>query len=589
MEKRKILIKRQKTATSNNTASNNLEEWVAYWRANPHRFICDYLGLKFRDDFQPVLIYMMDRLLYFIFAASRGLGKSTITLLYCIMRCILYPDTKIIVVAPLKGQSTDFVRKIYDFIKVSKNLEKEIEPDGIRTGQNDTSITFCNGSKIFTKTFTEGSRGVRGNILIVDEFALIKDNTILINTFIPMLTSPRSPLYTSLSLQERRKYVEDTRQLYLSSIRYEADWSWGKFLDYLSFAINGDKNYGVLSLPYQLGVRGGYILRSNVEQQFKENPSKAEWLKAEYTAVPIRTDEGSFFKYGAMQKTRELLDVFVAKTDEEYIRYKGKEEKWPFYIPKQEGEIRILSMDIALIESPRNDNTSFWITRLIPNGDRYYKTISYAESLHGLNAIVQGKRAKQIFYEMECDLIAIDISGVGAGVADILMGETYDEIRGVLYPAWTVVNPDDTKMSTRTLSTDAIPCMYAMRTSSFDKHNRFIIMRDMFETNDIHTPVTDLEAIDYYNEHHKYYKIEDSSLKARMLDTFVQMNLLIIEATELETVINNGLYNLKEKPTKRKDRVMSLCYNLDIVKQKEKEYIAAQNQSRSSFLDFVFV
>ena len=589
MEQKIIKIKRRRTEATKKTANSNIEEWVAYWRANPHRFICDYLGLKFREDFQSVLIFMMDRPLYFIFAASRGLAKSTLTLLYCIMRCILYPDTKIIVVAPLKSQSIDFVRKIYDFIKVSKNLEKEIEPDGIRTGQNDTSITFCNGSKIFTKTFTEGSRGTRGNILIVDEFAMIKDNTILINTFVPMLTSPRSPLYSSLSTEERRRLIEDTRQLYLSSIRSESDWSWGEFLKYLKLVTEGDKNYGILSLPYQLGVKGGYILKSNVEQQFRLNSDRVEWLKAEYTAVPIRSDNGAFFKYEAMQRTRELLNVFVAKSDSEYITYKGKEEKWKFYIPKQEGEIRILSMDIALIESPKNDNTSFWITRLIPNGDRYYKSIAYAESLHGINAVIQGLRAKQIFYEMECDYIAIDVSGVGSGVFDILSGETYDEARGILYPAWTVVNSDDVKMVNRTLSKNAVPCVYAMRTSSLDKHNRFIIMRDMFETNDIHTPASDLEAIDYYNQNYQYYKIEDIGLKSRMLDTFVQMNLLIIEATNLETVISNGLYNLKEKPTKRKDRVMSLCYNLDIVKMKEKEYIASQNQESSSFLDFVFV
>ena len=46
-------------------------------------------------------------------------------------------------------------------------------------------------------------------------------------------------------------------------------------------------------------------------------------------------------------------------------------------------------------------------------------------------------------------------------------------------------------------------------------------------------------------------------------------------------------FNLVEKPSRRKDRVMSLCYNLDIVKQKEDEYIALQNQETNSFLDYV--
>lgn len=53
---------------------NNFEEWVAYWRANPHRFIVDYLGLKLYD-FQRVLIYMMFKFPNFIFIASRGLNN----------------------------------------------------------------------------------------------------------------------------------------------------------------------------------------------------------------------------------------------------------------------------------------------------------------------------------------------------------------------------------------------------------------------------------------------------------------------------------------------------------------------------------
>ena len=107
----------------------------------------------------------------------------------------------------------------------------------------------------------------------------------------------------------------------------------------------------------------------------------------------------------------------VAKTDDEYLQYKGKEDKWPYYISKLPGEIRILSMDVALIESKRNDNTSFWITRLIPDGDKYYTAISYAESLHGINSVVQSKRLKQLFYEFECDFVGID--GAGAGMGEI--------------------------------------------------------------------------------------------------------------------------------------------------------------------------
>ena len=71
---RKIQVIRTKkrSATRYTQFMDNFEEWVAYWRANPHRFITDYLQLKLYD-FQQVLIYMMFFYPNFVFVASRGL------------------------------------------------------------------------------------------------------------------------------------------------------------------------------------------------------------------------------------------------------------------------------------------------------------------------------------------------------------------------------------------------------------------------------------------------------------------------------------------------------------------------------------
>ena len=129
--------------------------------------------------------------------------------------------------------------------------------------------------------------------------------------------------------------------------------------------------------------------------------------------------------------------------------------------------------------------------------------------------------------------------------------------------------------------------MYVIKTSSEDKNRIFVNARDMINTKELHLPVIEQEAIDYYNEHYKYYKIEDEDLRSRILNTYVQTSMLIFEAVNLETVISGGYFNLVEKPTRRKDRVMSLCYNLDIAKKKEDEYISVQNPEGSSFLDFV--
>lgn len=73
----KIRIKRlkHKEKTRKERADEISESWFAYWRANPHRFITDYLGLVLYD-FQKVLIYAMNFYTYFIFVASRGLASK---------------------------------------------------------------------------------------------------------------------------------------------------------------------------------------------------------------------------------------------------------------------------------------------------------------------------------------------------------------------------------------------------------------------------------------------------------------------------------------------------------------------------------
>lgn len=162
MAQDKIKIKRlkQKEKTIKEQTDEIMEDWFAYWRANPHRFITDYLGLILYD-FQKVLIYIMNFYTYFIFAASRGLAKSTLTLLFCIQRAILYPGQKILVVCPVKSQSRNFIKKVYDFIKKSPNLAKEIDISNIKTGLNESEIPFYNGSKIFTTVYGEGALGIK--------------------------------------------------------------------------------------------------------------------------------------------------------------------------------------------------------------------------------------------------------------------------------------------------------------------------------------------------------------------------------------------------------------------------------------------
>ena len=156
----KIVIRRlkQQSVTLKEQYNENFEEWASYWRANPHRFITDYLGMTLYD-FQKVLIYQMNLVPNYIFIGSRGIAKSSVTLLFSCQRAILYPGQKILVVCPVKSQSKQFIKKIYEYIKQSKSLADEIDVPNIKTGINECKIPFKNGSEIVTAVYSENSLG----------------------------------------------------------------------------------------------------------------------------------------------------------------------------------------------------------------------------------------------------------------------------------------------------------------------------------------------------------------------------------------------------------------------------------------------
>jgi hypothetical protein len=53
---------------------NGIALWGSFYRANPHRFVEEYLFIQLKL-FQKILIYMMMHCYYFIYLASRGQGR----------------------------------------------------------------------------------------------------------------------------------------------------------------------------------------------------------------------------------------------------------------------------------------------------------------------------------------------------------------------------------------------------------------------------------------------------------------------------------------------------------------------------------
>ena len=144
--------------------------WCAYYRANPHRFAKDYLHLDLHL-FQKILLVMMNVSTTFVFIASRGLGKTFLSAIFCCIRCILYPGTKICIASGTRGQSINVLEKIQTELRpCSPELCNEIDDKQTKINATNAQIVFKNGSFIKVVTASDNARGNRANILLIDEY-----------------------------------------------------------------------------------------------------------------------------------------------------------------------------------------------------------------------------------------------------------------------------------------------------------------------------------------------------------------------------------------------------------------------------------
>lgn len=241
--------------------------WAGYYRWNPHRFVEDYLHIRLKL-FQKILIVMMNVFMTFFYIASRGQGKTFLTAIFCCVRAILYPGSKIVIASGTRGQAIQVLQKIMLELKPrSPELACEIDEKASKMNGTDAQIVFRNSSFIRVVTSGESARGNRANILIIDEARLVPKDTI--DTILKyFLAQERSPLYNELTDEERKREQkkELNKTLWLSSAYFQDHWLYQKCADACKYMLSGGKSF-VCGLPYQLAMAEGLLSDEQVREQ----------------------------------------------------------------------------------------------------------------------------------------------------------------------------------------------------------------------------------------------------------------------------------------------------------------------------------
>lgn len=548
--------------------------WAAYYRSNPHRFAEEFLHLTLKW-FQKLILFMINIVPQSVFIACRGIGKTFIFAVYCVFRCILYPGTKICIVAGTKGQAKQVLEKIMQELKPnSPELAYEIDEKNTSLNGNEAIISFLNTSFIKVVTATDNSRGNRAHILFVDEFRMVKKN-IMDTVLKKFLSNPRHPKFMDMpAYKGKKEYTEKLQTIYSSSGYYTDHWCFGKTKEVAKLMLGEELKGFVCGFPWQLAVAEGVITEEIIIEQMLEPDFNEIMWSMEMCAEFWGDSEGAFFSYESMAKNRRLKfpmlpDSVTRKLTDNTLKIK----------PKTLGELRLLSLDIALMSSKKNKNdaSALFITQLLPTkAGRYSVNVVYPDVWEGKHTQDQALSTRKLFDEYDCDYIVLDCRGVGMGVYDALVRDITDPETGEIYPALSCCN--DPELASRCQSKDARKAIWAIQASAKFNSDCAFLLREGFRTGRIGLLAAECDAEESLVEIKGYNNLSQSEKNCIML-CYMNTTLLIDELINLQYQDTNGLIKIYEKSGRRKDRYSSLSYNYYVACQLERKARKSNNET----------
>lgn len=431
----------------------------------------------------------------------------------------------------------------------------------IRNSLNDTSVTFPNGSKIQAVTSNDNSRGLRGNILVVDEFRMV-DKDIVEKVLQPMLNVARQPGY--LKRPEYQNYkTEENKEIYISSAWFKSHWIWTSFKKYLKEMLKGNEEYFVALLPYQLSMHHHLLQKKRIDNLRKADDFNQTGFDMEYEALFVGENDKAYFKLDPLNKIRTISKTFRPPTSREFVENKARSNPKNlsnFKRIDKVNEIRIVALDIALMggnKQVKNDTSAFTLMRLIREGEEYKRQVVYLESIQqSISSEDLAIRLKQLYYDFEADYVVMDANGNGLGVFDACTTILTDKERDVEYPAWACINDEETNDRTKT---KGLKCVYTVKANAAFNHEIAVALKSVIENGKLRLPMNDIQKREELQSDPAYRKMSGEE-QVRVLYPYVQATALVNELVNLEYTVRAGMIKIYEVGTTTKDRYSSIAY-----------------------------
>lgn len=371
---------------------------------------------------------------------SRGYAKTFNEVLSCVVVAILFPQITLAISAQTKENAADLLKSKFNEIRNKFPLiENELEREP-KFAKGDALIQFKSGSSIDAIANSQTTKGQRRSRLKIEEAALL-NNELYQDALEPVTEVPR---YTvgKMALVDPQELNQQIHFFTTSGFRGSDEYQRSVDMYDNMCELKGQIVLGanwMLPCWYGRGSNKSQILR-------KKRTTSPIAFAQNYEQEWVGSSDGALVDINKLMNCRTLTTPMVNfnKSDEEFY----------------------LGVDVARSQKATNNQSSIAVGRVIRNKDSNrivsieipnIMTVSNA-----MNFSAQACLVKKIKKNFSAKAVIVDGNGLGAGLIDELLKESYDPITGEYLGCWNTMNTDN-----QPEIRDAEKCLFDMKAQRF--------------------------------------------------------------------------------------------------------------------------
>ena len=376
-------------------------------------------GLNLHLD-QRIYLRVMMRFTSFYGVFPRGYGKTFDEVLASMLGCIFFPEISISLSAQTKENAADLLKDKYnEIIRFYPMLKNEIEKANFAKG--DALIVFKSGARLDNLANAQSSKGQRRKRMNMEESALI-DNDTFLDALLPIVEVPRVCVgeYSITDPEELNQQIN-----FFTTAGFKGSDEYQRSVDMAKDMVNLK---GKIILGSSFWLPCWYGRGSTKSQIFQKKRDMTMISFAQnYESKWVGAASGALVNINKLMTCRSLTSPIIKSTN----------ENDEFYI----------GVDVARSQNTSNNQSFISVIKVNRTKDKTrivsLDLVNLINVPNIMNFTAQACTIKKIQKMYKAQAVVVDGNGLGAGLIDELLKESFDPITKESLGCWNTINDDN--------------------------------------------------------------------------------------------------------------------------------------------------